>query len=143
MSPDEEDTVQDDIVSGGWSVILGPGTSGPTWLRGDGGYLVQDASTGELLHAIKVVAAGDAPLFPAVTRRLTEVFGAGPQPAAQPGGTAALASTPDHLGGVRPARLSHAGAAHCIAALLARNRARSSLTQAPATARRAGQGVRA
>jgi len=36
--------MQDDIVSGDWSVIPGPGSSGLAWLRGDGGYLVEDAS---------------------------------------------------------------------------------------------------
>jgi DNA-binding NarL/FixJ family response regulator len=49
---------------------------------GASGYLVKDTSTGELLHAIKVVAAGEALLAPAVTRRLIEAFTAGPQPAA-------------------------------------------------------------
>jgi DNA-binding NarL/FixJ family response regulator len=47
---------------------------------GASGYLVKDASTSELLHAIKVVAAGEALLAPAVTRRLIESFAARPQP---------------------------------------------------------------
>lgn len=49
---------------------------------GASGYLVKDTGTEELLHAIEVVAAGDALLAPAVTRRLIEAFAAGPQPAA-------------------------------------------------------------
>jgi len=36
--------VQYDIVSDNWSVIPGPGTSGLAGQRGDGGYLVEDAS---------------------------------------------------------------------------------------------------
>jgi DNA-binding NarL/FixJ family response regulator len=49
---------------------------------GASGYLVKDASTEELLHAIEVVANGEALLAPAVTRRLIEAFATGPQPAA-------------------------------------------------------------
>jgi DNA-binding NarL/FixJ family response regulator len=49
---------------------------------GASGYLVKDAATEELLRAIEVVAAGEALLAPAVTRRLIEAFAAGPQPAA-------------------------------------------------------------
>jgi len=49
---------------------------------GASGYLVKDAATEELLHAIEVVAHGEALLAPAVTRRLIEAFAAGPQPAA-------------------------------------------------------------
>jgi DNA-binding NarL/FixJ family response regulator len=48
---------------------------------GASGYLVKDAATEELLHAIQVVAHGEALLAPAVTRRLIEAFAAG-QPAA-------------------------------------------------------------
>jgi DNA-binding NarL/FixJ family response regulator len=61
---------------------------------GASGYLVKDATTGELLHAVKVVAAGDALLAPAVTRRLIEAFAAGPQPAAA-GGAPVLAVLSD------------------------------------------------
>jgi len=74
--------VQDDIVRGDSFVIPGPGTGGLAGLSGDGGYL-KDASTEELLHAIEVAAAGEALLFQAVTRRLTEALNAGPQPAAR------------------------------------------------------------
>ena len=49
---------------------------------GASGYLVKDAATEELLHAIEVVAHGEALLAPTVTRRLIEAFAAGPQPAA-------------------------------------------------------------
>lgn len=49
---------------------------------GASGYLVKDTGTEELLHAISVVAAGEALLAPSVTRRLIEAFTAGPQPGA-------------------------------------------------------------
>jgi DNA-binding NarL/FixJ family response regulator len=43
---------------------------------GAGGFLVKDTSPAELLHAIRVVAAGDALMSPGVTRRLIEEFAA-------------------------------------------------------------------
>lgn len=49
---------------------------------GASGYLVKDATTEELVHAIEVVAHGEALLAPAVTRRLIEAFATGPRPAA-------------------------------------------------------------
>jgi DNA-binding NarL/FixJ family response regulator len=47
---------------------------------GAGGFLLKDADPSELLHAIRVVAAGDALLSPSVTRRMVEAFVAKPIP---------------------------------------------------------------
>jgi DNA-binding NarL/FixJ family response regulator len=41
---------------------------------GASGFLLKDASTAELIHAVQVVAAGDALLAPSVTRRLIADF---------------------------------------------------------------------
>lgn len=41
---------------------------------GASGFLLKDASTDELVHAVRVVAAGDALLAPSVTRRLIARF---------------------------------------------------------------------
>jgi DNA-binding NarL/FixJ family response regulator len=43
---------------------------------GAGGFLLKDTSPAELLHAIRVVAAGDALMSPGVTRRLIAEFAA-------------------------------------------------------------------
>jgi len=53
---------------------------------GASGFLLKDAPPNELIHAIRVVAAGDALLAPAVTRRLIEEFAARPDPEIQPEG---------------------------------------------------------
>lgn len=45
---------------------------------GASGFLTKDAEPAELLRAIRVVAAGDSLLSPAVTRRVIERFGATP-----------------------------------------------------------------
>jgi len=45
---------------------------------GAGGFLLKDAHPEQLLHATRVVAAGDALLAPAVTRRVVEAFAAAP-----------------------------------------------------------------
>jgi DNA-binding NarL/FixJ family response regulator len=50
---------------------------------GASGFLLKDATTAELIHAVKVVAAGDALLAPSVTRRLISDFTRRP-PAATP-----------------------------------------------------------
>jgi DNA-binding NarL/FixJ family response regulator len=50
---------------------------------GASGFLLKDTSPGELLHAIEVVAAGDALLAPAITKRLIENF-AGRPPVKEP-----------------------------------------------------------
>jgi DNA-binding NarL/FixJ family response regulator len=54
---------------------------------GASGFLLKDATTAELIHAVKIVAAGDALLAPSVTRRLIADFirkpvAAPPSPAA-------------------------------------------------------------
>jgi DNA-binding NarL/FixJ family response regulator len=41
---------------------------------GASGFVLKDATTAELIHAVKVVAAGDALLAPSVTRRLITGF---------------------------------------------------------------------
>ena len=50
---------------------------------GASGFVLKDATTAELVHAVKVVAAGDALLAPSVTRRLITDF-THRLPAAQP-----------------------------------------------------------
>jgi DNA-binding NarL/FixJ family response regulator len=51
---------------------------------GASGFLLKDATTAELVHAVKVVAAGDALLAPSVTRRLIADFTTREPPAATP-----------------------------------------------------------
>ena len=51
---------------------------------GASGFLLKDTPPGDLLAAIRVVAAGDALLAPSVTRRLIEEFARRPEPAAVP-----------------------------------------------------------
>ena len=51
---------------------------------GASGFLLKDSPPEELLHAIRVVAAGDALVAPAITRRLLEEFAARPDPTAVP-----------------------------------------------------------
>lgn len=46
---------------------------------GAGGFLLKDAEPLELLHAVRVLAAGDALLSPSVTRRLIDRFAAAPE----------------------------------------------------------------
>jgi DNA-binding NarL/FixJ family response regulator len=55
---------------------------------GASGFVLKDATTAELIHAVKVVAAGDALLAPSVTRRLIADFTR--KPAAVPPVPAAL-----------------------------------------------------
>jgi DNA-binding NarL/FixJ family response regulator len=49
---------------------------------GASGFLLKDAGPDELLHAIRVIAAGEALLAPSVTRRLIAEFAKRPDPAA-------------------------------------------------------------
>jgi DNA-binding NarL/FixJ family response regulator len=49
---------------------------------GAGGFLLKDTPPWELIRAIEVVAAGEAMLDPAVTRRLIERFAGQPSPSA-------------------------------------------------------------
>lgn len=51
---------------------------------GAGGFLLKDAEPAELLHGIRVVAAGDALLSPSVTRRVVEAFSRRPAPVSPP-----------------------------------------------------------
>jgi DNA-binding NarL/FixJ family response regulator len=44
------------------------------------GFLLKDTPANELLHAIRVIAAGDALLAPNITRRLIQEFAARPSP---------------------------------------------------------------
>ena len=48
---------------------------------GASGFLLKDATAAELVHAVRVVAAGDALLAPSVTRRLIADFARGRPPA--------------------------------------------------------------
>jgi DNA-binding NarL/FixJ family response regulator len=57
---------------------------------GASGFLLKDAGPRELLHAIHVVARGDALLAPAVTKRLIAEFAARPDPATPPAQLAEL-----------------------------------------------------
>jgi DNA-binding NarL/FixJ family response regulator len=47
---------------------------------GASGFLLKDATAAELVHAVRVVAAGDALLAPSVTRRLIADFARQPSP---------------------------------------------------------------
>ncbi len=49
---------------------------------GASGFLLKDATAAELIHAVRVVAVGDALLAPSVTRRLIADFARQPRPAA-------------------------------------------------------------
>lgn len=51
---------------------------------GASGFLLKDVAPEDLVHAVRVVARGDAMLAPALTRRLLERFAAQPQPSGRP-----------------------------------------------------------
>jgi DNA-binding NarL/FixJ family response regulator len=51
---------------------------------GASGFLLKDAGADELLHAVRVVAAGDALLAPSITRRLIADYARRPAPQEQP-----------------------------------------------------------
>jgi DNA-binding NarL/FixJ family response regulator len=51
---------------------------------GASGFLLKDAPAAELVHAVRVVAAGDALLAPSVTRRLIEDFARRPNTGVKP-----------------------------------------------------------
>ena len=54
---------------------------------GASGFLLKDTPPADLLTAIRVIAAGDALLAPAITRRLIAEFARRPQPGQQPAAT--------------------------------------------------------
>jgi DNA-binding NarL/FixJ family response regulator len=62
---------------------------------GASGFLLKDAGADELLHAVRVVAAGEALLSPAITRRLIEDYARRPPVRAHPAALAEL--TPREL----------------------------------------------
>ena len=51
---------------------------------GASGFLLKDVKPSDLVHAVEVVARGDALLAPALTRRLLERFAAAPAPGGLP-----------------------------------------------------------
>jgi DNA-binding NarL/FixJ family response regulator len=57
---------------------------------GASGFLLKDAGADELLHAVRVVAAGDALLAPSITRRLIEDYARRPAKREQPAALAEL-----------------------------------------------------
>jgi DNA-binding NarL/FixJ family response regulator len=57
---------------------------------GASGFLLKDVSPDDLVHAVRVVARGDAMLAPALTRRLLDRFAAAPLPGALPSGLESL-----------------------------------------------------
>src|SRR5438445_8384495 len=48
---------------------------------GASGFLLKDSGPGELLHAIRIIAAGNALLAPSITKRLISEFARRPDPA--------------------------------------------------------------
>jgi DNA-binding NarL/FixJ family response regulator len=62
---------------------------------GASGFLLKDAGADELLHAVRVVAAGEALLAPAITRRLIEDYAHRPPLRERPAALAEL--TPREL----------------------------------------------
>ena len=62
---------------------------------GASGFLLKDAGADELLHAVRVVAAGDSLLSPSITRRLIADYARRPSPSEQPAALAEL--TPREL----------------------------------------------
>ncbi|NUS73135.1 MAG: response regulator transcription factor [Corynebacteriales bacterium] len=57
---------------------------------GASGFLLKDEPVDQLIHALRVVAEGDALLAPAVTRRLIQEFTRRPDPSHAPGALAVL-----------------------------------------------------
>ncbi len=57
---------------------------------GASGFLLKDVKPSDLVHAVEVVARGDALLAPALTRRLLERFAAAPVPGGLPEALSAL-----------------------------------------------------
>ena len=57
---------------------------------GASGFLLKDVAPADLVHAVRVVARGDAMLAPALTRRLLERFAGAPQPSGHPAALTSL-----------------------------------------------------
>jgi DNA-binding NarL/FixJ family response regulator len=57
---------------------------------GASGFLLKDVKPSDLVHAVEVVARGDAMLAPALTRRLLERFASAPRPGGLPDALAAV-----------------------------------------------------
>jgi DNA-binding NarL/FixJ family response regulator len=57
---------------------------------GASGFLLKDISPDDLIHAVRVVARGEAMLAPSLTRRLLERFARQPLPGALPGSLSSL-----------------------------------------------------
>jgi DNA-binding NarL/FixJ family response regulator len=51
---------------------------------GAAGFLLKEADPADIVHAVRVVAEGEALLAPSVTRRVVETFAAGPPPGGPP-----------------------------------------------------------
>ena len=75
---------------------------------GASGFLLKDAGPGELLQAIRTVAAGDALLAPSITRRLIAEFAARPGPQAPPAQLAQLTKRENEILRLVAAGLSNA-----------------------------------
>jgi DNA-binding NarL/FixJ family response regulator len=65
---------------------------------GASGFLLKDTMPADLLHAMRVIAAGEALLAPSVTRRLLEEFGRRPGPVPAPPVPAPAAAEPTGSG---------------------------------------------
>jgi DNA-binding NarL/FixJ family response regulator len=57
---------------------------------GTSGFLLKDAGADELLHAVRVIAAGEAPLSPSITRRLIADYARRPPTREKPAALAEL-----------------------------------------------------
>jgi DNA-binding NarL/FixJ family response regulator len=75
---------------------------------GASGFLLKDAGPEELLHAIRIVAAGDALLAPSVTKRLISEFAARPDPQTPPAELADLTDRESEILGLVAAGFTNA-----------------------------------
>lgn len=75
---------------------------------GASGFLVKDAGPDELLHAIRIVAAGDALLAPSITKRLIAEFAARPDSKTPPAQLAELTGRENEILRLIAAGLSNA-----------------------------------
>jgi DNA-binding NarL/FixJ family response regulator len=81
---------------------------------GASGFLLKDAGPGELLHAIQIIAAGEAMLAPSVTRRLIAEFAARPDPQTPPAQLAELTEREREILQLVAAGLSNGDIARCL-----------------------------